>query len=175
MPLSVYHKGIKLIVSFSIWIQAISLMDFLVLKSSTIDHHISDSGEVNLPQRIRVCFTVRAKFPDRYAEDTFYVHPGIKIAKLNFGIVAGAALIKGILGYVVLLLRRSVSANQRCLKKIRFAAVCCERFIRRSECQNSATESLFINPTPHLHFFRPCPVLGTSWTALMSAFTLKRL
>ena len=84
-----------------------------MLKSGARDKHGLCGSEGYQSEDIIACFPVQTVFPDCWAKNTYSAHFCVKFAKQNFYIGAGASVIqnfefvvKGILGCVILILRR---------------------------------------------------------------------
>ncbi len=109
---------IDLVSRFSIRRQPGSLVYLFMLESGAADYHVSGPGEVDQPLSVTGCFVVQAEFSDCGTKNSLLAHPGVEVAKHDFYVVAGAALIgtfqaliEGIFGRIVLLFRRGVGAN----------------------------------------------------------------
>ncbi len=84
-------------------------MNLLMLESGATDYHVSGSGEVDQPLSVAGCFVVQAEFSDCGPKIPPCPFLALKVAKHEFYVVAGEALIgtfqaliEGIFGRIVL-------------------------------------------------------------------------
>ena len=90
------------------------LVDIKVLKSGARNNHVLGGSEGYQSEAIIACFLVQTVFTDCWAKNTFSPHFRVKIANQNLYIGSGASVIqkfefvvKGILGCVILILRKA--------------------------------------------------------------------
>ena len=113
--------------SITIWFLAFRsgnrLVDIKVLKSGARDNHVLCSNEGYQSEATVACFPMQAVFSDCWAKNPFSTHFRIKIAKQNFYIGSGSSVIqnlefvvKGILGCVILILRRRMGTYKANVK-----------------------------------------------------------
>ena len=99
------------------------LVDIKVLESGARDNHVLCGSEGYQSEAIVACFIVQTVFLESWAKNTFSPHFRVKIASWNFYIESGVSVIqnfefvvKGILGCVILILRRRMGTYKANVK-----------------------------------------------------------